>query len=252
MIRSVELLPSAWEGLLNIKHYVAEAFDEKTAENVTNAILDSLEQLQSFPDSGSLTPDPWLNSLGYRMVISNHRNVSVYKRIGEIIYVYLIADTRTEYTRIFQDMIISDPGLLLQEEGSMPDDYHGENDSGSRRLKGMYCEKCNRIIDADRCPFCKSRRVRGPEAKDPCYLTEQDYISSGILEDLLKQNNIPYLKKDVMGAGMAIKVGPMLERSKFYVPFERLNDAVGVMDNLFSSADTAAGQSSDNNQSLPS
>ena len=32
MIRSVELLPLAWEGLLNIKHYVAEAFDEKTAD----------------------------------------------------------------------------------------------------------------------------------------------------------------------------------------------------------------------------
>jgi toxin ParE1/3/4 len=248
MIRSVELLPLAWEGLLNIKHYVAEAFDEKTAEKVANAILDSLERLQSFPDSGSLTPDPWLNSLGYRMVISNRRNVSIYKRINETVYVYLIADTKTEYTRIFQDMIIHDSGLLLQEEGSAPDVCPGENDGRSRKLKEMYCEKCSRIIDADRCPFCKSRRVREPEAKDPCYLTEQDYISSGILEDLLKQNAIPYLKKDVMGAGMAIKVGPMLERSKFYVPFERLSDAVGVMDNLFSSADAAAGQSSDNNQ----
>jgi toxin ParE1/3/4 len=63
MIRSVELLPLAWEGLLNIKHYVAEAFDEKTAEKVANAILDSLERLQSFPDSGSLTPDPGLTVL---------------------------------------------------------------------------------------------------------------------------------------------------------------------------------------------
>ena len=122
MIRSVELLPSAWEGLLKIKHHVTETLDEKTAEKVTNTILDSLERLQSFPDSGSLTPDPWLNSLGYRMVISDRRNVSIYKLIGNTIYVYLIADTRTEYTRTFRDMMICDPGLLLQEEPSITDD----------------------------------------------------------------------------------------------------------------------------------
>ena len=125
MIKSVELLPAAWEGLLKIKHHVAEKFDERTALKVANTILDSLERLQFFPDSGSLTPDPWLNSLGYRMVISDSRNVSIYKRIDEMIYVYLIADTRTEYTRTFRDMIIHDPGLLLQEEGSVPGEIPG-------------------------------------------------------------------------------------------------------------------------------
>ena len=103
----------------------------------------------------------------------------------------------------------------------------------------MYCEKCSRIVEADRCLVCHSRKIREPEAKDPCYLTEQDYVSSGILEDMLKQNNIPYLKKDVMGAGMAIKVGPMLERSRFYVPFEQLGSATAIMEDLFSAADEA-------------
>ena len=101
----------------------------------------------------------------------------------------------------------------------------------------MYSEKCNRIIEGDRCPVCRGRKIREPQAKDPCYLTEQDYISSGILEDVLKQNNIPYLKKDVMGAGMAIKVGPMLERSRFYVPFEQLDSAAAILEDLFAAAD---------------
>ena len=101
----------------------------------------------------------------------------------------------------------------------------------------MYCENCCHIIEAERCPLCKSRKVREPGPKDPCFLTEQDYISSGILEDLLKQNGIHYLKKDVMGAGMAIKVGPMLERSRFYVPFEQLENAVSVVEDVFSPAD---------------
>lgn len=116
MIRSVELLPTAWEGLLKIKYAVMEKFDAETAEKVTDRILDSLERLQSFPDSGSLTPDSWLNGLGYRMVVSDRRNIAIYKRIGDIIYVYLIADTRTEYTRVFRDLLIDHPEMLLQEE----------------------------------------------------------------------------------------------------------------------------------------
>jgi len=134
-------------------------------------------------------------------------------------------------------MIICDPGLLLQKESPITDDGNHKDDCNIRKEKGMYCEKCNRIIEADRCPVCKSRKIREPEAKDPCYLTEQDYISSGILEDILKQNEIPYLKKDVMGAGMAIKVGPMLERSRFYVPFEHLSSAKDILEDLFSVAE---------------
>lgn len=93
----------------------------------------------------------------------------------------------------------------------------------------MYCEKCCRIIEETRCPYCRSRKIREPESKDICFLTEQDYISSGILEDLLKQNSIPVLKKDVMGAGMAMKVGPMLDRSRFYVPFDHLEAAKDLL-----------------------
>ena len=100
----------------------------------------------------------------------------------------------------------------------------------------MYCEKCCRILEETRCPHCKNRKTRDPEPKDPCLLTEQDYISSSILEDVLKQNGIPFLKKDVMGAGMAIKVGPMLERSRFYVPFDRWESALALTEDLFTPA----------------
>ena len=98
-----------------------------------------------------------------------------------------------------------------------------------------YCEKCSRIVEDDRCPVCKSRKTREPRELDPCFLTELDYISTGILEDLLRQNGIPYLKKDVMGAGMAIKVGPMLERSRFYVSYGQLDSAKTILEEAFSS-----------------
>lgn len=110
----IEILPSAWEGLARIKYRVQADFGEDVALNVADRILDSLERLEQFPDSGSMTPDPWLNNLGFRMVISNKRNVSIFRRVGESIFVYIIADTRTEYTKVFKDMIITDSGIVIE------------------------------------------------------------------------------------------------------------------------------------------
>lgn len=109
----------------------------------------------------------------------------------------------------------------------------------------MYCEKCRRIIETVPCPACNSRKVRNPEPGDLCFLTEQDYVSSGILEDVLKQDGIPYLRKDVMGAGMAIRVGPMLDRGRFYVMYEKLPEARAVVDELFTGIRDEAGAPAD-------
>ena len=84
----------------SIEDYYLLQFGVESAMKVTEQILDSIERLESFPESGSLTPDKWLNRKGYRMVISG-RYVSVYRVIGEMVYVYHIADTQTEYTKLF-------------------------------------------------------------------------------------------------------------------------------------------------------
>ena len=97
----------------------------------------------------------------------------------------------------------------------------------------MYCERCQQIVEEASCPNCGSTRLREPKEKDPCFLTEQDFIHTGILEDILGQNNIPYLRKNVLGAGMAIKVGPMLERGRFFVPYELLPKARELLEDLF-------------------
>ena len=67
---------------------------------VTDSSFSVIEHLEDFPDSGSLTPDSWLNEMGYRMVICE-KHVVIYKKIGEVVYVYHIADTQTEYTKLF-------------------------------------------------------------------------------------------------------------------------------------------------------
>lgn len=96
----IEILPTAWEDLKKIEDYYAVKFDVGTAIKVSDHILDSIERLEEFPESGSLTPDKWLNGQGYRMIICQ-KYVSIYRKIEDTIYIYHIADTQTEYTKLF-------------------------------------------------------------------------------------------------------------------------------------------------------
>jgi len=96
----VEILPAAWEDLKQIHDYYCIKHDVLTASKVTNHILDIIERLETFPDLGSLTPDPWLNEQKYKMVICK-RHVAIYKIIADVIFIYHIADTKTEYTKLF-------------------------------------------------------------------------------------------------------------------------------------------------------
>ena len=98
----------------------------------------------------------------------------------------------------------------------------------------MNCENSSILVKEARCPSCRSRKLREPKPDDPCFLTEQNYISSGILEDVLKQNEIPCLIRNVLGAGIAFRIGPMLDRSRFYVPYKNLEQAQLLVEDLFS------------------
>lgn len=96
----VEILPTAWEDLKRIEDWYAVQFGVESALKVSDSILDTIERLEMYPNSGSLTPDTWLNQQGYRMVIC-HKHVAIYKQVGEVVYVYHVADTQTEYTKLF-------------------------------------------------------------------------------------------------------------------------------------------------------
>lgn len=96
----VEILPVAWEDLKRIEDWYIVQFGVETALKVSDHILDAIERLEVFPDSGSLIPDEWLNQQGYRMVICA-KHVAIYKQIGTVVYIYHIADTRTDYTKLF-------------------------------------------------------------------------------------------------------------------------------------------------------
>ena len=100
MSYKVEFLPSAWEDLKRIEDYYLLQFDLQTAIKVSDHILNTIERLENFPDSGSMTPDNWLNEQGYRMVICK-KHVAIFRQIKDSIYIYHIADMQTEYTKLF-------------------------------------------------------------------------------------------------------------------------------------------------------
>ena len=100
MAFKVQILPTAWEDLKRIEDWYFVQFGSETALKVSDHILDAVERLEMFPDSGSLLPDEWLNKQGYRMVICE-KQVAIYRLIGQTVYIYHIADTKTEYTKLF-------------------------------------------------------------------------------------------------------------------------------------------------------
>lgn len=96
----VEILPSAWEDLQTIEDCYLVQYDAKTALKVSDNILDVIQRPEDFPDSGSRTPDDWLNEQGYRMIICK-KHVAIYRVIDTSVYIYHILDTQTEYTKLF-------------------------------------------------------------------------------------------------------------------------------------------------------
>ena len=52
---------------------------------------------EEFPDSGSATPDDWLNEQGYRMAVCKKR-IAIYRVIHETVYVWILKDCRNRLT----------------------------------------------------------------------------------------------------------------------------------------------------------
>ena len=74
MIYQVEILPTAWEDLKRMEDWYLMQFGVETALKVSDHILDAIERLEHFPNSGSLTPDEWINLLIRRRNIRNYFN----------------------------------------------------------------------------------------------------------------------------------------------------------------------------------
>ena len=85
-----------------------------------------------------------------------------------------------------------------------------------------YCTNCHRVTPerAESCPYCdKFDRLRPAEEADECRLTELDALNASGLESLLKEANVPYIARPMMGAGISAALGVTLEKFVFFVAY---------------------------------
>ena len=99
----------------------------------------------------------------------------------------------------------------------------------------MYCDQCNRIVHAEKCPGCGTRNLRLPRSEDFCFLTEPDPLWVRAMEDILTDNGVEYRTRRVNGTAMSIKTG-VPQRTRFFVRYRDFAQA-RELEQAFFSAD---------------
>ncbi len=97
----------------------------------------------------------------------------------------------------------------------------------------MYCTRCQKLFEGRECPENRRHAIREPEKDDPCFLTVQDTVWGEMLADVLGQHDIPYMVKKSLGSGLAMSIGALLEKYRFFVPYGALEQAQELVDELF-------------------
>jgi len=88
-------------------------------------------------------------------------------------------------------------------------------------------------VEAGRCPDCNRKKLRELKPDDPVYLITKDATIGASIEDILRQNNIPCLKRAELGAGITAYVGYYHETFRFYVPHSLFEHAKELLANFF-------------------
>ena len=98
----------------------------------------------------------------------------------------------------------------------------------------MYCPHCHILTVNTRCPICLTKDVREPREDDYCFLTEKEKLWAPTLEDILRQNDSPFIEQSVLGAGLTARLGLSFERVRVYVPYACYEKARELAHGFFS------------------
>jgi len=106
----------------------------------------------------------------------------------------------------------------------------------------LYCTKCMHLLEngTEKCQFCKGKKFREPEANDSVWLTTQNFIFAGIIEELFADHGIPCMKIGRKGEGMSITIGYVAEIYDFYVPFSAYEAALELLEQVLTDGEIVA------------
>lgn len=95
------ILTPAWQDIDRISDLHLMLVGPKSAEEITDKLLDNIALLAEQPYMGALHPDPFLAEHQYRKLICG-KYVCIYKVIDQTVYVYRIVDGRTDYPKLLR------------------------------------------------------------------------------------------------------------------------------------------------------
>lgn len=99
----------------------------------------------------------------------------------------------------------------------------------------FYCENCMLLCDGIYCPKCESKRLREAKENDPVYILTRDALWSGGIEETLKENGIPCIKRGIRGAGITERLGYTSETFEFFVPFGAFEKSKEILGEILNS-----------------
>ncbi|MBR0507183.1 MAG: hypothetical protein IJJ86_01080, partial [Clostridia bacterium] len=94
----------------------------------------------------------------------------------------------------------------------------------------LYCENCMMLVEDERCPRCRSRKLRAPEAGDFCLVAEVPYMQAEMLKELYADNDVPCTSRSALGAAITVELGVNVGRVRLYVPYARFDEAKALYD----------------------
>lgn len=97
----IQILTPALKDIEQIADYHLLAVGPKSAEKITDKLLDSIEKLGEYPLMGTEHTDPILQKEGYRKLICGEY-ICIYRLIADTIYIYRVVHGAADYPRWFK------------------------------------------------------------------------------------------------------------------------------------------------------
>jgi len=97
----VEILSLALMDIEKIADYHLQMAGSKSAQKITDKLLDAIEKLGDYPLCGMEHPDEFLQKQGFRKLVCGEY-VCVYKLITDTVFVYRVVHGSTEYPKLLK------------------------------------------------------------------------------------------------------------------------------------------------------
>jgi len=88
-------------------------------------------------------------------------------------------------------------------------------------MSKLYCNRCKIVFESNetKCGRCGKKKLKSPLTNDVVYLTTRSSGPlSGLLEDLLKQNEIPFIRQEPKGS-IPMAVFAIAFSFDYFVPY---------------------------------